>query len=142
VGWGFKDYRQIEHTGDICILVEGDSREDLYRKAGLAFFDLLGDWGDPGTGEERTIELDEPGETDLFVAWLSELNFLHQTEELVFFEMDVGFPESGHLMATARGRKIDPGKDTVTLEVKAVTYHCCEVDTKRKPFSARVIFDV
>jgi SHS2 domain-containing protein len=142
VGWEFKDYEQIEHTGDICILVEGESREELYRKAGLAFFDLLGDWGDPGTGEERTIELEEEGEVDLFVEWLSELNFLHQTEGLVFCDLEVKFPEEGNLRAIVRGREIDPDRDEVSLEIKAVTYHLCEVNTEKKPYSARVIFDV
>jgi SHS2 domain-containing protein len=142
VGWEFKDYEQIEHTGDICILVKGESREELYVKAGLAFFDLLGDWGDPGTDEVRTIELEEEAEVDLFVEWLSELNFLHQTEGLVFFELHVEFPEPQKLRARVKGREIDPDKDEVTLEIKAVTYHHCEVNTGEKPYSARVIFDV
>jgi SHS2 domain-containing protein len=142
VTWEFKAYEQIDHTGDIGIRVEGPSREEVFRNAGLAFFDLLGTWGDPEFSEERAIRLEESSAVDLLVSWLSELNFLHQTEGLVLFDFEVEIPCPSVLRARARGRKVDPSHDLVDLEVKAVTYHLCRFESAEDGFWAQVIFDV
>jgi len=142
MGWEFKGYEQFDHTGDIGIRVKAAAREELYTRAGLALLDLLGTWGEPQPNIERVIELEETAEVDLFVAWLSELNFLFQTEGLVFFEFEIGFPRRFRLRARARGRKVSAGHNEVDLEIKAVTYHLCRVERSEKGYSAQVIFDV
>jgi SHS2 domain-containing protein len=135
-------YEIIDHTADIGIRVCAESREALFESGAAAFFDIIGKWGKPGVSRTRKIRLEGETNEDLFHGWLDELNFLHQTGDWVFFEFDVQFPQDGLLEATVRGRKVDRDKDTLHLEIKAVTHHELTVEERADGWHASVIFDI
>jgi SHS2 domain-containing protein len=135
-------YDIIDHTADMGIRVHAKTREGLFESGAAAFFDIIGEWGKPGTSHVHKIRLEGETNEDLFHGWLDELNFLHQTRDLVFFEFDVRIPRNGLLEATVRGRKINRVEDALLVEIKAVTHHELRVEEEADGWHASVIFDV
>ncbi len=136
------NYEIIDHTADIGIRVRGESLESLFQSAGAAFFDIIGTWGKPGDSHVLKVRLEAEAVADLFHDWLDELNFLHQTQDLVFFEFEIEKIREVLLEATVRGRKIDRTQDSLHLEIKAVTHHELNVEKKPDGWRAAVIFDI
>ncbi len=134
-----KRYEQIDHTADVGIAAYGKNLDELFENAAAGMFSLITDLrGVRKVGEYRIkIRADTP--KDLMVAWLSELLFLHETQQLLFKEFEVKVKDE-NLDAKVRGEVIDKGRHQMHMVVKAVTYHMIEVDPKKG--RASVIFDI
>jgi SHS2 domain-containing protein len=82
----------------------------------------------------------------LMVRWLSELNYRHTVDDLLFgaFEVESIAETDNHLAlaATARGETIDPARHTVYTEIKAITFHGMEVQETNDGWTVQVIFDM
>jgi SHS2 domain-containing protein len=136
-------YRLLDHTGDIAILVGAPTLGGIYDAATRALFDVILD--------VRTVEPRERVEVrvagavdaeDLFVRYLSELLFLHDTAGRVFCGAEVLGLGAGAMAAVALGETIDPARHAIQREVKAVTYHHLLLSEDREGWSARVVLDL
>ena len=135
-------YRWLEHTAELGLLIEAASDEDVFREALVAFGELVGGGngnGDAGKGEplDVPVALGAATVADLLVAWLEELVFLAETEELIPDEAHELRLEPGELRALVRGRRAAPRPI-----VKAVTYHGLEFAREGGRSRAHVVFDV
>ncbi|MBN2013245.1 archease [candidate division KSB1 bacterium] len=135
-------YEQIEHTGDIGIKVYGESLQELFSNAALGMFDLMVDCQGVGRNVVEEVEVAGDNLEELLVNWLQELNYLFVTEQTVFVRVDITRIDEEELTATVYGDKINPRKNEIKKEIKAVTYHEIDVRKVNNKWRAQVIFDI
>jgi SHS2 domain-containing protein len=128
-------YRWVDHTAEVELHIEAQSREEVFADALAAFADLVSRDGE-GEPAEHDVAVAARDDASLLAAWLEELVFLAETDDFV--------PESaaleltnGHLSARVSGRRAGPAH-----LVKAVTYHGLEFAQDNDIWRAKVVLDV
>jgi SHS2 domain-containing protein len=138
--------REIDHTGDVGIVVDAASLEQLFARAAAGMFWVLTDPPAVRPREDRSVSVSAPDRDALLVRWLSELNFIHTTEHVLFSDFDVSVEVEDDdltLTATCRGEPVDRDRHTVYTEIKAVTFHGLHVDGDDETgWTVQVIFDM
>jgi SHS2 domain-containing protein len=129
-------YRWVDHTAEVELHIEAETREEVFAEALGAFAELVSR-SDEGAPAEHDIEFEAPDDASLLVAWLEELVFLAETED--FVPEGVGRLElsGGRLTARVAGRRDRPAH-----LVKAVTYHGLEFAEHDGAWRAKVVLDV
>ncbi len=132
-------YEEIEHTADVGIRAHGRSLDELFANAAEGMFSLIADLAAVKPVGEIEVRLQAEDISTLFLRWLTELFYLHETQRLLFSSFDVhivGTSLQGH----ARGEAIDKKRHELKLVIKAVTRHGLTVDPEKG--IAEVIFDI
>jgi SHS2 domain-containing protein len=132
-------YEEIEHTADVGIRAHGRSLDDLFTNAAEGMFSLIADLAKVKPVGEIEIRLTAEDIPTLFLRWLAELLYIHETERLLFSSFDVHV-EGISLRGQARGEAIDRRRHELKLAIKAVTRHGLTVDPEKG--IAEVIFDI
>ena len=138
-----KPFEFIEHTADAGMLVRGDTLISLFTNAAHGLFEMIAviDTID----EVSVMDIHVQAETveALFVTWLDELIFKHETEDMFFKRADVFNLSSTELNAKVYGEPTNYDKHVVYTEIKAVTYHQLYVIQKPEgDWETQVIFDL
>jgi len=133
-------FEELEHTADVGIKAYGADLEEIFRNAARGMFEIIRGEMEVEAETERSFELEEKGPEALLVAFLSELNYLSETEGLIFTDFQVAIRRERRLEAVCRGGPFGEDRSKVGIEIKAVTWHQLEID--REEGWARVIFDV
>lgn len=136
-------FEYIEHTADAGMIVRGDSLHSLFTNAAQGLFEMIA----VVDSIDETLAIDIQLKSDsiemLFVAWLDELVFKHETEEMFFKSVEIKTISLTELIAKVYGEPTDFNKHIVYTEVKAVTYHQLYVIQKTDfEWEAQVIFDL
>lgn len=134
--------REIDHTGDIGIEVTAPDRGQLFERAAKGLFSVLTELTTVEPREAHAVTVDATDPNDLMVKWLSELNFLHVTQHVLFSKFTIDELTGTRLAATAWGESIDPDRHTVYTEVKAITYHQLEIEETDDGWRVQIIFDM
>lgn len=135
--------KEFDHTGDLGIEVEARSPAALFEEAALGMLALLTDIENVAGERAVKISLSADDRSELLLKWLSEINFLHLTERLVFGRFAVNDISDRHVEATAFASPIDPARHAIHTEIKAVTYHNLVVERRNDDrWYARIIFDI
>jgi len=132
-------YEEIEHTADVGIRAHGRRLDELFANAAEGMFSLVADLAAVKPVGEIEIRLEADDLPTLFLRWLGELLYVHETQRLLFSSFDahvVGTSLEGH----ARGEAIDKERHGLKLAIKAVTRHGLTVDPEKG--IAEVIFDI
>jgi SHS2 domain-containing protein len=132
----------VDHTADECIEVHAGSAAELFERLAAGLMLVV---ADPASIEPRQnwlVELEATDQEELLVRWLSELNFLHQCEHLVFAEFMVTTLTETELRAEVRGEPIDLARHEILAEVKAVTFHHLLLVHADGEWRGRVLFDM
>lgn len=140
-----KRYEYIEHTGDIGIRAYGGTLEELFISAAQGLLEAIVDLSTVGTTTQSEIQVSARSLEELMVAWLDELNFRHEVEEVFFRRVEMReISEAPYkLVAVAYGEPVDFAKHVVYTEIKSVTYHQLIVEQGRDDqWMAQVIFDL
>jgi SHS2 domain-containing protein len=136
-------YRLFDHTADLGVEVTAATLEELYAGAAQALFDLLTDLAAVRAGRSRQIEVAGENPADLLVNFLREVLWAWNGEGFLMKGCLVRQVTPRRLKAVLRGETFDPARHRIRKEIKAVTYHQCEVrQTPEGPWMARVVFDV
>jgi SHS2 domain-containing protein len=145
-------YRWVDHTGELELEIDAPDERAVFEAAVAAVFELTdgnsggnGDTpagGDPRSGaaqagESREIEVVAPDRPTLLAAWLEELLFLAETQDLVPVRVTRLELAEERLSATIEGRLGHPRH-----LVKAVTYHDLRFEPSDGRWLARVVLDV
>jgi len=127
-------YRFVEHTAELEVELEADSAEGVLAEALRAFAELAGS----GEGElvERPVELSAPDPPALLAAWLDELLFLADAEQLLPESADLEV-DGTSLRGVLRTRRGEPRP-----LVKAVTLHRLRFRPENGVWRGRVVLDV
>jgi SHS2 domain-containing protein len=134
-------YRWVEHTSEVELALEGDSRREILADALAALAELLG-FGDGDArvaGAERRVLTISEAESDdaLLVAWLEELVYVAEAEGFVATELvDL------QLWPDGLDARVDGVVDEPPPLVKAVTLHRLRFEPQGEGYVARVVLDV
>jgi SHS2 domain-containing protein len=134
-------FREIEHTGDVGIEIEADSRAELFRRAAIAIARLMVDTADVRAAEGRNLSISATDDTDLMHDMLSDLLRKFVVDGFIWSAAAVEEAGTG-LRVRLFGERFDPGRHEFHREIKAVTYHELAVRNEHGRWFARVIFDV
>ena len=140
-----KRYEYLEHTGDIGICAYGSTLEELFINAAQGLLEAIADLSTVGTTTQMKIEVSAESLEELMVAWLDELNFRHEVEEVFFRRVEIREISDGpcQLSAIAYGEPADFAKHVVYTEIKSITYHQLVVEqTPDNRWRTQVIFDL
>jgi SHS2 domain-containing protein len=135
-------YELLDHTGDIGIRVWADNLKGLFQEAARALFDIITDRKKVVARLKREVAVQGSGKEELMVAWLNELLYLHEVEELLFCDFALSKIEQGSLQGVARGEKFREGHHHLKTAIKAVTYHLLEVKEQDGRWQAQIIIDI
>jgi SHS2 domain-containing protein len=136
-----KDFEIIDHTADVGIVAYGDNIGQAFGNAARALFSLITELDSVAEVVCRDTELSAVDEESLLVAWLNELIYLFDTENIVFNRFDVAVLPGVVLRARSYGEKVDESKHRLKTGVKAATYHMLRVE-KDNGCRVRVILDI
>ena len=84
-----KPYEYLEHTADMGLLVTGEDLPALLRNAAQGLFETIAVVDTVDETESIEIHLTAESVEELFVVWLDELIFRHETEEIFFKRADI-----------------------------------------------------
>ena len=138
-----KPYEYLEHTADMGLVVSGRNLSELLMHAAQGLFETIAvvDTVDETISVE--IHLTAESVEELFVGWLDELIFRHETEEIFFKRAVVLRCSETEMSATVYGEPVNFDKHAVYTEIKSVTYHQLQVVQKADgSWFAQVIFDL
>lgn len=138
--------REIDHTGDIGLQVTASTLPQLFERAALGMFRVLTDLDTVQTPEATEISVEGRDREALMVRWLSELNYRHTVNNVLYGAFEVASIDETDdgltLTATARGEPIDPDRHPVHTEIKAITFHGMEIRETDEGWTVQVIFDM
>jgi SHS2 domain-containing protein len=136
-------YELFDHTADLGLRVSASDLETLLRDAAAGLFATIVEPATPPGADGERLELRVPGTRPdwLLFDWLNELLFTFETRRLVLGDFEVRVDPAG-LSARALGRPLDPGRDRLLHEVKAITYHGLRVERTAVGWEAELIVDI
>jgi len=139
-------FREIEHTADIGLEIRGASLPLFFANAAFGFYDLLFGMMEVSTGCVKKIVLREQTLNDLFVSWLSELNYLLNVDHFVMSEIQTlsvkKTDKTYDLFAELSGNQKIAYLTEARFEIKAATYHQLRIEQNQSGFYTRIFFDI
>lgn len=136
-----KEFELIDHTADVGIIAHGASVNQAFANAARGLFSIITNLDDIEEALHRDIEVTAPDQESLLVAWLNELIYLFDTENIIFNRFDITRLTNTQLKARIYGEKVDSSRHELKTGVKAATYHMLKVK-KNNGYQAQVLFDI
>ena len=135
-------YRLIDHTADFGIHVFGVDPKDLFTNAAHAMFNQIVDVAALKGSGEHNLDITGNDWPDLMVNWLRELLYLWTGKEMLIKTVDMLSISEYQLSAKLHFDTFDPNRHEIKNEIKAVTYHQIQVESRPAGWEAKIIFDV
>ncbi len=130
-------FEEVPHTADWSARVWAPDLPALFAESARALNALAGTViaRDPRT--KRKFEAEAPDAESLLVAFLSELVYYQEQENLAFdtFEVDL---KGGRLRAAMEGGQIV----STDKAIKAATYHNLKIEKTKRGLEVTIVFDV
>ncbi len=136
-----KEFEILNHTADVGIIAYGSTMNEAFANAAKGMFSLITNLEDVEEVEHRDIELTAPDQESLLVAWLNELIYLFDVENILFKRFDITQLSNTYLKARSYGHKVDSSRHEIKTGVKATTYHMLKID-KNNGSRVQVLFDI
>ena len=130
-------FEEVSHTADWSARVWAPDLPSLFREAARAMNSLSGTVIGTGERVSKTLEVEGPDVESLLVAFLSELVYYQEQENLTFDVFDLRI--AGQWLKVAmEGAEIE----TVDKAIKAVTYHNLIIQRNAEGLETTIVFDV
>lgn len=134
-------------VADCAFEASGETPSELFTAAAQALITTLADPSTVGTSWQRTLERQDPDLPTLLFDWLSEIVYLKDAEGVVYQEVTAKVSQDSEtgtwqLRGTLTGEAIDPQRQELRADVKAVTKHLYEIWHEDACWTARVILDI
>ena len=131
-------FEEIEHTADWAYRVRGNNLTELFIQAAKGLYFLVGMELTPEAKTTRSIEVQAIDRESLLVAWLNELLYLHESENLGFEKLEIQ-----HLDETSLTAKVTGAPTQKWLkDIKAVTYHNLAIRQTASELEVTLVLDV
>lgn len=138
-----KPYEYLEHTADMGLKVFGENFAALLANAAQGLFETTAVVDTIDETASVHIHVTADSVEELFVAWLDELNFRHETEAMFFKRAHIRHCSETEVSSDVYGEPVDFDKHEVYTEIKSVTYHQLQVEQHPDGgWFAQVIFDL
>ena len=139
-------YNFRDHTADIAVDIEADSLNELFTAAAFTWRESISDDKIVGLRENKCLTFHEESLEILLVTYLSELNFIFQSENWMMSsvqQIDIQKEKNTwNLSLIITGGNFNRNKLRLKTEIKAITYHQMEIKEKDGKFSTRIVFDI
>lgn len=136
-----KDFEILNHTADIGVIAYGKNLKAAFANAAKGMFSLITELDAVKEIEYRDINVTAADMEILLVAWLNELIYLFDVENILLKRFDINKLTDTELRARAYGEMVDKSRHKLKLGIKAATYHMLKIE-KGKPNKTQVIFDI
>jgi SHS2 domain-containing protein len=130
-------FEEISHTADWSVRVWAQDLPSLFVEAASAMHSLSGTVIGTGERVKRTFETEAPDPESLLVAFLSELLYYEEQENLAFERFDLRVAGQW-LKAEMEGAQIISSEKAI----KAVTYHDLKIERTPQGLETTIVFDV
>ena len=130
-------YELIQHTADIRIRVEADSKESLFRDSLRGLMDYIAGGRPVDAETTESIEVDSVDTTALLIDFLNEALLRCHIHRVVFTDAQLTHLTDTDLRATLRGSRVEMAED-----VKAVTYHEADVRQESGRWMTTIVLDI
>jgi SHS2 domain-containing protein len=135
-------FHLLEHTADIGLEAVAPTRAELFATMGAGFKALLYGASPAAERHRHEVRVAAGDCAELLVAWLNEILYLCEREDLVPARFEVTALSDTELVAAIHGEVYDPKRHVVERTAKAVTYHRLLVEERRDGWYARVYIDL
>jgi len=133
-----KKFEILEHTADLKIKAFGRTKEELFKNAMLGMQEALR----PKIKNKKTeteISIESENLEFLLVDFLSEINYLNETNLEVYQEIYFKEFSDKRFVAEISGRKVS----RFGLQIKGVTFHDLDIHQREDgAWEATVLFDI
>ena len=136
-----KEFEILDHTADVAIIAYGADMREAFANAAKAMFSLITELDDVEEVLYRDIELSAPDRENLLVAWLNELIYLFDVEQILFKKFNIPRLNRTRLKARSYGQQVDGSRHKLKLGIKAATYHMLDIDEPNGT-KVQVLFDI
>ena len=137
-----KRFEVIEHTADVGIAAYGADLKEAFASAAYALFSLMTDIEGVGDSARHDVEVTADNREELLVAWLNELIYLFEVNDVLFSRFDIAELGETRLKAACYGERVDPERHRMKAGVKAATYHMLQVEEEDDGCRVQVLFDI
>ncbi|HSL47139.1 MAG TPA: archease [Anaerolineales bacterium] len=130
-------FEEISHTADWSVHVWAEDLPSLFTEAARAMNSLSGTVAGAGLRLKRTFGTEAPDAESLLVAFLSELLYYQEQENLAFDVFD--------LRVTGQWLKVEMEGAQIAASdkaIKAVTYHNLKIQKSHEGLETTIVFDV
>ena len=131
-------FEEISHTADWAVRVWGQDLPSLFAESARAMNALAGTVIEPRPRLERMFESEGTDLESLLVAFLSELVYCQEQENLAFDTFELKFEGDQRLKAQMEGAPIA----STDKAIKAVTYHNLKIEETSRGYEVIIVFDV
>lgn len=132
----------IEHTADMGIEARADSWATVFAEMARGLTGLV--YGDSpveaALHQEIVVLADDS--VELLVAWLNEIVYRFEMDELVLKTVAIEMIDENELTARITGETFDAERHHVERQVKSVTYHQACLEEQPDGWYARVYVDL
>jgi len=139
-------YRYLEDVAiaDLAFQAEADSLEGLFEEAAKAVMEAMANTSTLDAKGTTKISVQAENVEDLLYKFLSQIVYLKDAEAILFKEIRVSIAKDGGYSLTAEGvyDNIDPSRQELRMDVKAVTYHMFSVAEERGHWKCTVVVDI
>ena len=130
-------FEEIPHTADWSARIWAEDLPSLFVEAARAMNSLSGTVIGEGKRVKRAYEVEGPDPESLLVAFLSELLYFEEQENLLFDKFDLRVAGQW-LKVEMEGAELDSSEKAI----KAVTYHNLKIEKTPTGFETTIVFDV
>lgn len=139
-------YKFLEDVAiaDIAYEAYGKDLNEMFENAALAIFELSADIKTIDARKKLEVKLENEKIENLLYDFLSEILFLKDSRYMVFKKVKVEINEGKkyQLKAVLEGDTINPQKQQLENDIKAVTMHMFEVKKTKNWHRATVVLDI
>ena len=131
-------FEEIEHTADWAYRVWAPNLEELFIQAAQGLYFLVGVQLAASPRVRRDINLRGVDSESLLIAWLNELLYFHESENLGFDRLEILSLEANQIDARVSGAKVQQW----IKDIKAATYHNVTIHSTETGFEVTIVLDV
>ncbi len=131
-------FEEVEHTADWAYRVWGKTLSELFVQATLGLYSLAGLELAEDDVQSREIRLQGVDAESLLVAWLNELLYLHESENLAADKFEIINLDQQHLYVRIMLMPVQRWQK----EIKAVTYNNLSIRNTEFGLETTLVLDV
>jgi len=128
----------LDHTGDLRIMVYGNSYKLLFENSLYAMANLITDTSKFNKDKTKKIKILQKNYDDLLVCFLNDILFYLETEGILYYDSDINIKNT-ELTGTIYGFKM-PDNIEYEYVIKAPTYYNLEI--KPEDNYAIIVLDI
>ena len=139
-------YKFLENVAiaDIAYEAYGKDLNELFENSAMAIFELSANLKTVDAKEKIEFSLENEKIENLLYDFLSEILFLKDSKYMVFKKIKVLIKQNKkyQLKAILEGDTINPKKQQLENDIKAVTMHMFKIEKTKSGYKATIVVDI